>query len=104
MDNYNGQWGREVFHHLAVFYSDPSKYDIYGNSGDGYVYIFFGFTPGNGGVHNFLARIKFNPDVLDGRGSVELFENDEDGPFCSSQGSWAELSKCITILNATILQ
>lgn len=37
MDGYQGQWGREVFHHLGVFYSDPTKTDTYGHAGDGHL-------------------------------------------------------------------
>jgi len=95
IENYNDQWGREVFHHLAVFYSDPSKYDSYGNFGDGYVYIFFGYTPGDGAVWNFLARVKYDPNERDGLGQIELFKNDSDGPYCPSSGNWVVFNKCI---------
>jgi hypothetical protein len=94
MDYYAGQWGREVFHHLGVFYSDPARTDVHGNAGDGHVYVFLGYTATTPAVWNLLARVEFVPNNLTGKGAVELFKNDPDGLYCPDQGSWEFLTEC----------
>jgi hypothetical protein len=91
-------FGYEVFHHYALFYSDPSRQDVYGHYGDGKIYLIFGYTPSNAGVHNLIVRFSFNLASCIGRsGPIEIFRDDDpggDGPWCPGAGRWETLTKC----------
>ena len=93
---YNGQvnpFGFGTFHHLSAFYSDPTKYDRYGNYGDGYIYLIFGYTP-SVGVWNLMARVKLDLNTSFGLGEVQLFKGDPDGLYCPIYGSWETEGRC----------
>ena len=94
----NQGFGYEVFHHYALFYSDPSKQDIYGHYGDGKIYLIFGYTPSSAGVHNLVVRFSFSLSSCIGRsGPIEIFRDDDpggDGPWCPGAGRWEALTKC----------
>jgi hypothetical protein len=96
-----GSKSNEVFHHYALFYSDPAQRDVYGHYGDGKIYLIFGYTPSGSGVHNLVVRFPFSLSSCIGRsGDIEIFRDDDppgesgDGPYCSGPGRWETLTKC----------
>jgi hypothetical protein len=90
----------EVFHHYALFYSDPAKQDVYGHYGDGYLYVVSGYMPSGAGIHNIVARIPFSLSSCIGRDltkPIQVFRDDDptgDGPYCPGTGRWENLTKC----------
>ena len=99
-DTASGQRSNEVFHHYALFYSDPAKQDIYGNSGDGYLYVISGYTPSGAGIHNIGLRIPFSLNSCIGRDltkHIQIYRDDEptgDSPYCPGEGRWEDLNFC----------
>ena len=91
----------EVFHHYALFYSDPAKQDVYGHSGDGYLYVVSGYMPSGSGIHSLVARIPFSLSSCIGRDltkPIQIFRDDDptgDSPYCPGTGRWENLTSCL---------
>lgn len=85
-----------TFHHYALYYSDPNKTDIYGQQGDGYLYVILGYTPAGAGINNIAIRIKMNFSSCIGRDlnqPIQIYK-DTNSFYCSGESSWQNLSFC----------